>query len=78
MVSYFSQSKGQGPTKSLFAAHHPFWKVLLQQNIYIYITLVGTFGLFFAGCFSTVPIVSLLKSSSNSFKIIKWFAFTCF
>jgi hypothetical protein len=23
IVNYFSQSKGQGPTKSLFVAHHP-------------------------------------------------------
>jgi hypothetical protein len=32
MVSYLSQSKGQGLAKSLFVAHHPFRKVFLQQK----------------------------------------------
>jgi hypothetical protein len=64
MVSYFSQSKGQGPAKSFFVAHHPFFKVLLQQQK-IDIALIGTFGLFFASCLSTIPTISLLISSSN-------------
>jgi hypothetical protein len=45
MVSYFSQSKGQGSVKSFFVTHHPFQKVFCitkKTNI----ALVGTFGLF--------------------------------
>jgi hypothetical protein len=34
MVSYFSQSKGQGLAKKTIVAHHPFLKVLLQKKIY--------------------------------------------
>jgi len=69
MVNYFSQSKGQNLAKFVFL-HIIFIKRFLYKKKED-ITLVGTFGFFFVGCYSTVLIVSLLISFSKSFTIIK-------
>jgi hypothetical protein len=63
MVSYFSQSKGQGLAKSIFVAHHFFERFLYNKKKDI--ALAGTFGLFFASCISTFPIISLLIFSKK-------------
>jgi hypothetical protein len=70
MVSYFSQSKGQGLAKILFVAHQFFLKVFLWQKK-TDIALVGTFGLGLQICLSTILIISLLNSFSNFFAIIE-------
>jgi len=69
MVSYFSQSKGQGLEK-VFLLHIIIFEWFFY-NKKIDIALGGTFDLFFTSRFSTFPIISLLISSSNFFTIIE-------
>jgi hypothetical protein len=70
MVTYFSQSKGEGLAKFYFFTHHFFLKgSFIAKKVDI--ALVGTFDLFFVGCLSTFLIISLLTSFSNFFAIIK-------
>jgi len=69
MVSYFSQSKGQGLEK-VFLLHIILFERLFY-NKKTDIALVGTFGLFFACCLSKILTISLLIYSSIFFKIIE-------
>jgi hypothetical protein len=69
MVSYFSQSKGQGLEKNICNTSSFFKGYFTTKKKDI--ALVGTFGLFFASYFSKIPTISLFISSSIFFTIIE-------
>jgi hypothetical protein len=70
MVSYFHNQKAKVLQK-VFWLHIILFERLFYNKKKQVIALVGTFGLFFVGCFSIILPISLLISSSNFFTIIK-------
>ncbi len=71
MTIGFSQLKGQGPTKSLYAIHHHFKKCFWQKNKKD-IALPKIFILFLVSCLSNGTFTKALTSSSKNLTIVAW------